>query len=176
MITEIQVHEILSREFPELKRSFLKNNKDIFTLMRRFTSYTQNCALKGNTERLRKCFRIAENFLKNGNKAVRSAVENCYVYSVSSLLEVYSPVQGLIRKILPMTLKKDCLKHMADINSLNDLKDESCFFQEEILNYKGELMEFEHNKPIEKTKHENDILPNQYFTIQHPSVIASTKN
>jgi hypothetical protein len=167
MIREIEAREILLREFPDITIALNKNNENIFKLMQSFTSYTKNCALNGNTDRLRSCFRIAENFLRNGNKTVRSAVENCYVYSVSSLLEVYSPVQGLIRKILPMTLKKDCLKHISDINSLNDLKDESCLFREEILNYKGELVEFEPYQPNNKTYYEENIIAAQYFTIQH---------
>jgi hypothetical protein len=166
MITELQVGEILSREFPELNRVFLKNEKDTFKLMQSFTTFTRCCALSGNIRKLKSCFRIAEKFLRNGNKTVRSAVEYCYVYSVSSLLEVYSPVQGLIRKLLPLTLKKDCLKHISDINSINDLKDESCLFREEILNYKGELVEFEPYQPNNKTYHEENIFAAQYFTIQ----------
>ena len=165
MIKEIQARNILLKEFPEITFALNKNNESIFKLMQSFSSYTNNCALKGNTDRLRLCFCIAENFLTKGNKTVRSAVENCYVYSVSSLLVVYSPFQGLIRKILPMTLKKDSLKHISEMNAHNDIKDESCLFQEEICNYKNEFIEFEHYQPNKKTNNEEDIFASQYFTI-----------
>jgi len=176
MIKEIQVHQILLKEFPDITIALNKNNENIFKLMQSFTNYTRNFVLKGKIDRLRACFRVAENFLRYGNKTVRSAVENCYVYSVASLLEVYTPVQSLLWKILPMTLKKDCLKHISDINAHNDLKDENCLFDEEICNYKNELIEFEHYQPNKKTYHEGNIFPDQYFTIQHSCKIAGTNS
>ena len=131
MITEEEVPLVLEEELPEIKIELKKNNDNISNIFHCFYNYTKKCAEAGNINKLRSCFLIAENFLRKGNNAVKSAVENFYVNAVSSLLEIVSPVQKLVRKILPENLKKTCLKHINDLCSFNDWKDENCLFQVE---------------------------------------------
>ncbi len=134
MITEEEVPYILEKELPEinLEISGGKNKKNIFEIMQSFAGYTKRCAEIGNIDKLKSCFNIAAKLLRKGNIAVKSAVEKVYVFSVSSLIEIVSPIHELIKKMLPVNLKKDCLKHLADVISYNDRKDENCLFPNEI--------------------------------------------
>jgi len=131
MITETEVPDVLGGELPELRTELEKNNNDIFKTFRCFYNYTKRCAETGNINKLKSCFAIAAKLLRKGNNAVKSAVENVYVFSVSSLIEIVSPVQQMVNKILPLSLKKACLKHIEDLHSHNDWKDENCLFQSE---------------------------------------------
>ena len=132
MITEKEVPDFLEDELPEIKIELEKNNKNIFNLLHVFTSYTKKCAEIGNINKLKSCFVIANKLLREGNNAVKSAVENVYVFSVSSLIEIASPIQKQVQKILPENLKNAYLNHITDLNSLNDWKDENCLFQIDI--------------------------------------------
>jgi hypothetical protein len=129
MITEIEVPLVLGEELPEIKIELKRNNDNISNIFNCFYNYTKKCAEAGNINKLKSCFLLAEKFLKKGNNAVRSAVENFYINAVSTLIEIVSPVQKLVKKILPENLKKACLKHIDDLCSYNDCKDENCLFQ-----------------------------------------------
>jgi hypothetical protein len=132
MITEIEVPLVLGKELPEIKIELKKNNNNISNIFHCFYNYTKKCAEAGNINKLKSCFLIAEKLLRKGNNAVKSAVENFYINAVSTLMEIVSPIQKLVRKILPENLKKACLKHIDDICSYNDWKDENCLFQVEL--------------------------------------------
>jgi hypothetical protein len=134
MITEKEVPEVLGEELPEMKIELDENNENIFNVFNCFYNYTKRCAEIGNINKLKLCFLIAAKLLRKGNNAVKSAVENVYVFSVSSLIEIVSPIQELVKNILPVNLKKACLKHIADLHSNNDWKDENCLFQFETSN------------------------------------------
>ena len=133
MITEIEVPLVLGEELPEIKIELKRNNDNISNIFNCFYNYTKKCAEAGNINKLKSCFLLAEKFLKKGNNAVRSAVENFYINAVSTLIEIVSPVQKLVKKILPENLKKACLKHNTDLHSHNDWKDENCLFQVELI-------------------------------------------
>ena len=60
-------------------------------------------------------------------------MENVFINSVSSLIEIIAPIQE-IKKILPVKLRKACSNHADDLYSHNnDRKDENCFFQNETI-------------------------------------------
>jgi hypothetical protein len=42
-------------------------------------------------------------------------------------------MQKLVKKMLPIKLKKACLKHITDLNIHNDWKDENCLFLNEMI-------------------------------------------
>jgi hypothetical protein len=131
MITEKEVPYVLGEELPEIKIELKKNNDNISKVFHCFYNYTKRCAEAGNINKLKSCFHIAERLLRKGNNAVRSAVENFYINAVSTLIDIVSPVQKLVQKILPESLKKACLKRIADLYSYNEWKDENCLFQAE---------------------------------------------
>ena len=129
MITEEEVPDILIKELPEIKIELKKQNENIFKVFHCFTNYTKKCVETGNINKLKSCFLIADKFLRKGNKAVKSDVENVYINDFSPLFEVVPSILQKVEKILPENLKKACLKHIADLNSLSDWKDENCLYQ-----------------------------------------------
>ena len=129
MITEKEVPLILGEELPEIKIELKRNNDNISKVFNCFFNYTKKCAEAGNINKLKSCSHIAEKLLRKGNNAVRSAVENFYINAVSTLIDIVSPLQKLVQKILPDDLKKACQKHVEEICSHNEWKDENCLFQ-----------------------------------------------
>ena len=54
---------------------------------------------------VKKCFAITENIYSKGNKVVRDAIENVYVYSFSSLLSVCKREERIkIQSLMPLGL------------------------------------------------------------------------
>ena len=133
MIREKEVLNVLGEEFPDIRIELDMNNENMINVFQWFTSYTKKCFDTGNINKLKSCFLIAEKFLKKGNNSVKSAVENVFVNSISSLIEIVSPLRETVKNMLPKTLKKAYLKHMADTNYHNDWKDENCLFPDEII-------------------------------------------
>ena len=131
MITEKEIPTVLAEKIPEMKNELEKNKFNIFKVFNCFKSYTIKCAELGKISKLRSCFVIAEKLLRKGNEGVKSAMENVYLDFISSMIQIVSPIQEPVKKILPATLKKACLKHIADQSSYNDLKDENCLFLNE---------------------------------------------
>lgn len=133
MITEIDVPYVLEEELPEIENEVKKIDENITKVLQYYATYTKHCAEAANVNKLISCFMIADKFLRKGNHDVKSAVENVYVYSISSLLENSSPMQQLVKKMLPVKLKHACLKHIADLSAHNDWKDENCLFLNETI-------------------------------------------
>jgi len=131
MITETEVPTVLAEKIPELKNELEKNKFNIFKVLNCFKSYTIKCAESGKINKLRSCFVIAEKLLRKGNDGVKSAMENVYLDFLSSLIEIVSPIQEPVKKMLSATLKKACLKHIAAQTYYNDWKDENCLYQNE---------------------------------------------
>ena len=132
-ITEKEVQVIIEEELPDIIFKVGEDSGNILSVFNCFTNYTRKCAENGNFKKLRACFKIADKFLKTGNNTVKTAVENIFIFSVSSLIEIVSPIQKQVKKILPINLKESCLKHMDDLCSHSDCKDENCLFQNEII-------------------------------------------
>ncbi len=107
MITENEVPDILGEELPELNFDLEKVSAggNIYNVLQSFANYTKSCANMGNTKKLRSCFNIAEKLISKGNIIVKSAMENVYVFSVSSILEKVSPIQEQVKKMFPENLK-----------------------------------------------------------------------
>jgi len=126
MITEKEIPDVFEKELPEITDEVEVNKGNIFRILNSFTIYTKKCAEIGNINKLKSCFVIADKLLKEGNNAVKSAVENVYIISVSTLFEIVSPTQELVKKVLPDSLKNAYLKHESDLYILADWKDENC--------------------------------------------------
>jgi hypothetical protein len=107
IISENEVSDILGEELPELNFDLEKVSAggNIYNVLLSFANYTKNCANVGNTKKLSSCFKVAEKLLNKGNNIVKSAMENVYVFSVSSLLEIVSPIQEQVKKMFPENLK-----------------------------------------------------------------------
>lgn len=115
VITENEVPDILGEDLPEINFELEKVSAraNIYNVLQSFAAYTNRCADLGNIKKLRSCFVTAEKLMSKGNNLVKSAMENVYVFSVSSLLELVSPIQEQVKKMFPDNLKKAYTKQIV---------------------------------------------------------------
>ncbi len=118
-ISEHEILDILGDGLPGINCELEKiaGGSNVKRMMVCFAGYTRQCAEKGNINTLSTCFSIAETLLNKGNYAVKTAVENVYLFSVSSILEITSPFQKQIQHILPTALKNTCQKLMISYHT-----------------------------------------------------------
>lgn len=109
MITENEVSDILGEELPEINNELekLSNSNNIYKTMQCFAAFTKQLAKRGKLEEVKHCFIIAERMLQNGNGIVKKAIENGYLFSVSTIIDIASPMSQSIKKLLPSSLKKE---------------------------------------------------------------------
>jgi hypothetical protein len=107
MITEDEVPDILEKELPEmnLELESTPGGINIYKALQAFACYTKRCAELGNINKLNFCFTIADKLIIKGNNEVISAMKNVYIFSVSSLIELASPIQKQIQSMFPENLK-----------------------------------------------------------------------
>ena len=137
MITESKALEVLEEELPEIKYEVDKFHGNVYKAFQLFASYTKKYAETGNIRKLKSCFILADKFLKRGNNAVKTVTQNVYINSVSSLIELLSPFQKQVRKLLPESLKKACQSHLADLYYHNDSRAEDCLFENDIIEFQN---------------------------------------
>ncbi len=65
-----------------------KPKPTIYAQMQRFADITKTSLKEGNLERARHCAIIAEEIFNNGTSEVKNIVENVYVFSVTSFMEL----------------------------------------------------------------------------------------
>ena len=106
-ITENELLGILRKELPEINSELKRiiGAENIYKTLKGFANYTKRCAKTGNIEKLKLCFTVADKLISKGNDKVKSGVRNVYLISVSSLLEIASPIQDQVNKMLPKNLR-----------------------------------------------------------------------
>lgn len=106
IITENEVTDILGTEIPEINDEIHSLQcSNAYKSLGCLAKFTKKCAETGNMVKLKACFSVAETLLHKGNNIVKSAVENVYVFFISSLIEITSPIQNQITKMLTGNLK-----------------------------------------------------------------------
>jgi hypothetical protein len=111
-IKENQVLDLLGNELPDLNTELekLSNPQNIYVSVKCFAEFTKKLIKSGNLSEVKHCFNLAEKMLLQGNKTVKNAIENVYVFSVSSLLDLASPIghkiKGMMNKALITEYKR----------------------------------------------------------------------
>ena len=108
-LNEHDVLELLGNEFPVLNSTFEKTAgiASVYKSIQCFAQFTRQLAHEGNLKEVKHCFRVAEKLLKSGNTCVRSAVQNCYLCSLSTILDLTGPLSEKLRSLLGGSLKKE---------------------------------------------------------------------
>jgi hypothetical protein len=83
--------------------------RTIYQQMERFADITQTYIIQGNLTRAKKCLGIAENIFLKGNREIKTAITNVYVYSVSSFMELH---HCSIRNLFPQYLQNEYYKQV----------------------------------------------------------------
>ena len=101
-IKENQVLDLLGNELPELNSELekLPDPQNIYVSVKCFAEFTMSLIKSGKLLEVKGCFNLAERLLMEGNKSVKNAIENVYVYSVSSLIDFSSPLSNKIKAIM----------------------------------------------------------------------------
>jgi hypothetical protein len=97
-ITETEVLFLLSNELPQIEAE-IKNNStqtSIYNVIGCFADVTKNMAKVGNLKEVKHCFNIAEKLWLAGNGTVKNAIENGYLFSLSSLLDLNTKIKDLL--------------------------------------------------------------------------------
>ena len=115
MINELEVPAYLHDAFPEIDEKIkMKEKISVYSLMQTLVDFTSQQIQKGNLNAATKCFKLADKLYTRGNSAVKNAVDNVFVYSLSNLLGTYPRKRTQLLSVLPIgiyTLYIQQLKH-----------------------------------------------------------------
>lgn len=114
LLKEKEALSLLSNEFPAI-RKMLSNETlaDIYKVVSAFAGFTKEHARNQDLKEVKHCFNVAEKMLHEGNSAVKNAIENVYVFSLSSLLDVPSAMSSRIRELLNASLKNEYYRQVS---------------------------------------------------------------
>ncbi len=108
-IKESEVLEVLGNELPDINPVLEKteNVADVYKAMQCFAGFTKSLVYKGDFKEVKHCFHVAEKLLKHGNNTVINAIENVYLYSLSSILDLTNPLSLKVKDLLTDSLMKE---------------------------------------------------------------------
>ena len=106
MINQIEVPMYMEEEIPELAGVLRQSNKflNVYQTMNVFLEYTCQKITEHNTAVVKKCFLLAEMLYDKGNRIVKNAIENVFVYSFSHLPCKDKKATAQIMGLIPGTL------------------------------------------------------------------------
>ena len=101
MIRESEVKYCISNNVPALaiQLANIKDDNDVYRAIDCLTGYTKELIREDRLNEVQDCFKIAYMLLHEGNRLIQLAVENTFIYSVSSLLEISINVTQPIRAL-----------------------------------------------------------------------------
>lgn len=112
MIKETQVKEILGKNLPEMNLSS-EHLKSLYKTIDCFSAYTKELIRQGNLPLVKNCFTTAEYLLEEGTANVKSAIENLYVFSVTSFLDITGAVSKQVKELLPAHIHAEYKKQVG---------------------------------------------------------------
>jgi hypothetical protein len=114
MIRESEVKYHISHNIPALaiELSYIKDNNDIYRAIDCLTGYTKTAIRENRLNDVAECFETAYDLLHEGNRLIQLAVENTFIYSVSSLLEISLCVTQPVRTLFLHNFKTEYCKQI----------------------------------------------------------------
>jgi hypothetical protein len=114
MIRESEVKYRISHNIPALaiELSYIKDNNDVYRAIDCLTGYTKSLIREDRVNEVEACFQTAYDLLHEGNRLIQLAVENTFIYSVSSLLEISVCVTQPVRTLFLNNFKKEYCKQI----------------------------------------------------------------
>jgi hypothetical protein len=106
MISQFEVGGLLRREIPSLASHYCpsKPSLEVYAFMNYFSDYTKAAIEQQELGTARRCFALADRLFRNGDRMVRSLIENVFVFSFSSMLNCEQEERTHIRTLIPVTL------------------------------------------------------------------------
>ena len=109
-ITENDVLFLLSSELPQIEIE-VPNQASIYNVISCFADITKHMAKVGDLKEVKHCFNIAEKLWLAGNSTVKNAIENGYLYSLSSVLDLNTKIKDLLCAPLRKEYNRQVLGH-----------------------------------------------------------------
>lgn len=112
---EYEVIDLLGNEFPALNTELerVPNGANIYKAVQCFADFSKTLVHTENFKELKHCFRVADKMLKEGNGIVKNAIENCYVFSESCMLDFAGTAGNTAKGLLTDLLKKELIRQVS---------------------------------------------------------------
>lgn len=95
----------LEEALPAISGELKANEKgNIYDAMHTLTTFMGKNIKAHNYKVVKKCFDIAGKLYDKGNKVVKDAVQNIFVYSFTQIFHTYAAEKKEVLALLPMTL------------------------------------------------------------------------
>jgi hypothetical protein len=104
MISPEEACLYVQQEIPEISDA-LPPNSGIYNTMNIVREYACQKAIEHNYGRLRKCFSLAAALYERGSTAVKCAVENVFVYSMSRIFSLAAGDRRRVKALMPHSLQ-----------------------------------------------------------------------
>lgn len=114
LIQESEIPEILRSEFPIMNEALERtiDLSNVYRTVQCFADFTKLLIRNGKLKEVKHCFKVADKMLQQGNNSVKNAIENCYVFSISTLFDIANPVSVKVKSMLTDSLKKEYLRQV----------------------------------------------------------------
>ena len=116
MITQYEVPGFLAQVLPVQARRPQMGpvSMNIYKDLQQFTDYTRQAVDRHNYTLVKKCFCLADRLYTNGDRIVRNAVENIFVFSFSSFIPQDSVERIILKSFIPATLYALYVKQVTE--------------------------------------------------------------
>jgi hypothetical protein len=104
MISSEEACHYVQQEIPEISQS-LPAEGGIYDTLNAVREYACEKAREHNYSRLRQCFNLAAALYEKGGGAVKCAVENVFVYSISRIFSLAPEDRRRIKSLMPQSLQ-----------------------------------------------------------------------
>ncbi len=114
MINQYEVPGLLRQAIPAMHVHVCscKPSLEVYVFVNDFIHYTKHAVEEQDFNLAKKCFTLADKIYCNGDKLVKTLIENSFVYAISSLLPVDSKERMQVRAIIPNRLYSLYLKQV----------------------------------------------------------------
>ncbi len=107
MISQYQVPVLLAHKLPEIKSELqqVSPNGNIFKSIEVMADYTRRMAMERHFDKAEKCMKLADKMYAKGDARVKTAVENVFVYSFSTMMACCNIVEWrMLQSFMPVGL------------------------------------------------------------------------
>jgi hypothetical protein len=118
MINQYEATRILMEKIDELAIQNYPSNPSlvIYATICHFSDYTKKALTTRNALQITKCFELAEYLYLNGEKIVRTLIEDSFIFSVSSVMSHKMADQFFMKATGPKTLYQLYKNHLLTID------------------------------------------------------------
>jgi hypothetical protein len=107
MMTQYEVPGYITGKLPQLKTEMARHHStaDIYASLQALTDYTKRMAILHDFQIVKKCMTLVEKIYKEGTACVKSAVENVFIFSLSSIMTACNIVEWrILQSYMPACL------------------------------------------------------------------------